>query len=293
MGSIINKIISFVVAVSFVFATIPCQQVSAATDVKNDATLSTSLIAYWDLDETSGTRADSHTGGYDLTDNNTVGYATGIIGNAADCETSASEFLSIANKLGTTANTDFSISMWLKRESNPSTSGYFGVFDLRRDNGSTDDMWALRFYRYTDGFNYYNPIKNSDDFFKDTTDTLPIGTWKHVVITYDYDVGVKIYVNTSLTVTYNTTAASPTVSADAFNLCKETSVTAYWDGLIDEVAVWSKVVSSGEISDLYNSGSGIPYDAGGAAAAATSTTPVRINGGSLRIQGGTFKNTQL
>ena len=43
----------------------------------------TGLVSYWALDETSGTRYDSH-GSNDLTDNNTVGYTTGVQGNAAD-----------------------------------------------------------------------------------------------------------------------------------------------------------------------------------------------------------------
>lgn len=43
------------------------------------ANLLSSLICWWDLDETSGTRADSHFNGLTLTDNNTVTGATGII----------------------------------------------------------------------------------------------------------------------------------------------------------------------------------------------------------------------
>ena len=35
------------------------------------------LLAWWQLDEASGNRADSHTGGYTLTDNNTVTTAQG------------------------------------------------------------------------------------------------------------------------------------------------------------------------------------------------------------------------
>jgi hypothetical protein len=39
----------------------------------------TSLLAFWALDEVSGNRADSHTGGYTLTDNNTVTQAEGHV----------------------------------------------------------------------------------------------------------------------------------------------------------------------------------------------------------------------
>ncbi|MBU0513002.1 MAG: hypothetical protein KJ638_15045, partial [Chloroflexi bacterium] len=45
------------------------------------------LVAWWSLDETSGTRYDSH-GGNHLSDNNTVGYSTGKQGNSANFERS-------------------------------------------------------------------------------------------------------------------------------------------------------------------------------------------------------------
>jgi hypothetical protein len=44
-----------------------------------DAVDKVSLMAYWDFNEESGTRLDSHTGGYDLTDNNTVTFDTGKV----------------------------------------------------------------------------------------------------------------------------------------------------------------------------------------------------------------------
>jgi hypothetical protein len=37
----------------------------------------------------------------------------------------------------------------------------------------------------------------------------------------------------------------------------------YFDGMMDEVGLWNKYISTTEITDLYNSGTGIPYDAGG------------------------------
>ena len=37
----------------------------------------------------------------------------------------------------------------------------------------------------------------------------------------------------------------------------------FLDGELNQVCVWSKVLSSGEVTSLYASGSGIPYDGGG------------------------------
>ena len=53
------------------------------------------LISWWSMDEESGERADSH-GTMTLTDNATVLYDTGKVGNAADFEAGTSEYLSHA-----------------------------------------------------------------------------------------------------------------------------------------------------------------------------------------------------
>ena len=91
-----------------------------ATDIKNDATLSTNLVSCWELQEESGSRIDSH-GDNDLTDNNTVLFGTGkVLANAADLEDDQDEYLNIAkhtDDLFTTS--DRSMAMWLKAESNP------------------------------------------------------------------------------------------------------------------------------------------------------------------------------
>ena len=67
-----------------------------ATDVKNDSNLSTSLVSYWELEESSGTRTDSH-GSNDLTAINTPGQGTGIQGNCLDVEETNQEGLTITD----------------------------------------------------------------------------------------------------------------------------------------------------------------------------------------------------
>jgi len=42
------------------------------------------------------------------------------------------------------------------------------------------------------------------------------------------------------------------------------SVGHAFDGLLDEVGIWDKALTSTEVSDLYNSGNGLPYEAAAA-----------------------------
>jgi hypothetical protein len=79
--------------------------------------LLTSLISYWNLNEESGTRADSVTAtANNLTDNNTVTFvADGKQGNAANFVSANNESLSIAsNSSLVCGDIDFTFGMWIR-----------------------------------------------------------------------------------------------------------------------------------------------------------------------------------
>jgi len=98
------------------------------------------LAAWWSLNETSGTRNDSHSTNH-LTDNNTVGYAAGKQGNAANLELNNSEFLErVDNASLSTGNIDFSLSAWVKLESKSDGSQ---MVIISRQNGSSVREYKL------------------------------------------------------------------------------------------------------------------------------------------------------
>jgi hypothetical protein len=78
--------------------------------------LLTDLVAWWSLDEASGTRVNAHNPGtHDLTDNNTVGQTTGVVGNAASFVAANNESLSCANSADLQiGDRDFSVCGWAK-----------------------------------------------------------------------------------------------------------------------------------------------------------------------------------
>jgi len=91
------------------------------------------------------------------------------------------------------------------------------------------------------------------------------GSWFYLVVTYDASAGeVRHYVNGSQLGTTRTginTAINNSAATFSIGRPDSTSSGDYFDGIIDEVGIWSKVLTTTEISDLYNSGSGIPYEA--------------------------------
>lgn len=245
-------IIAFLSPVSPIF---DAQVAQAATDVKNDATLSTSLVSYWELEEVSGTRVDSH-GSNDLTDNNTVGQATGLQGNAADFDDTNSEYLSGGDVLDIT--TDRSYAFATKFE----TAGtYLQPFVYKWGAGDSHmfDYYngALRFRTSSDG---------SSSILKTVSWSPSTATWYCVAVTFDLSAGeVKFYVDGSQQGTTQTGLHTSIYNTSEPFVIGRNSATggSKFDGILDEYGAWNKVLTSTEISDICNSLSYIPYDAGG------------------------------
>jgi hypothetical protein len=232
-------------------------------DIKND--FATGLKAYWKMDEESGTRADSTANGHDLTDVNTVGYATGLINNGAVCEHDNQEGLTIAdNNDFDIGNGDFAFSLWLKLDSN-SYSGPLirkGIYSANRSymlyalNTST-----CRWMVSTTGANDVIVLSGN------MTSYITAGSWQHFVITRNSSV-TKLYIDgtermsaTDNNTYYNSTELLALMSSSNYNSVQGGNYSL--DGMIDEVGFWNgRGLSSSDVSTIYNSGSGIPYEAG-------------------------------
>lgn len=228
-----------------------------ATDVKNDATLSTNLVSYWELEESSGTRVDSH-GSNDLTDINTVGSGVGIQGTAASFVNANTESLIATGGTGFTMTNagSFSIAGWVKVNTLITNGGIF----CRWANTSKGFLVRTTAAGLVEAFVGDGSTTRSG--ITATTD-ISDGNWHHVAFTWNSsDDRHRLYINGSLEAT---AGSAQTISQSTAAIELGDNATALsaspWDGLIDEVGVWTKALSGSEITDLYNSGSAIPYEA--------------------------------
>lgn len=219
--------------------------------------LTDSLVSYWALEEASGNRADSH-GSNTLTDNNTVASATGKISTAADFEASNSEWLSCADNAAlSTGDIDFSLSFWVYFES----TGYQELAG-KWTGGGTDREWLIYTFGGAMSFQVQGP--SSGQTVTHGT-SLTSGVWYHVVVWHDsVNNVIGITINDTSAVTQAHSGGANDGTAD-FTLGGR-SGSVYFDGLMDEVGFWKKVLSAAEITSLYNGGSGFayPFSAGGA-----------------------------
>lgn len=247
---------AFLLSVLVVFLLPSPPKAVAATDIVNDATLGTGLVACWEMDETSGTRADSTSNAYDLTDVNTVGSVAAVQGNGADFEASNSEKFQRSDDgtdvgLDLSGAGDISWSFWFKPESTPRQF----IFAKASTYGYTFERNGGSFYLYQSSTSGSNETGIAA--------TINAGTTYHIVIVFDDSANTwELFVDGSSqgTATMN---HPPSNSSATFYMGSQTTGTALFvDGVMDVVAV-ARADWSGSVSALYNSGTGIPCDAGG------------------------------
>lgn len=261
-----KKLISTLLIFIALFASSP-KPSYAATDIVNDGTLSTNLISCWELDETSGTRVDAANGN-DLTDNNTVLSATGIQGNAADFVAANSEYLSItdASQTGLDITGDFWTSSWVNLTSLPSSNEY-AIF-------SKDDVTNRSYYQFVDVDEklvifFQDGSGNSSRFRTNAAVIGGTGSTTNIVAQVDVSApSATVWVNgTSVTVNTELSAATSIRNSTAnFEVGRFGQGNRYMDGWIDVLSIWTGTTTQSKVNSVYNSGSGIPCDAGVVAA---------------------------
>jgi hypothetical protein len=85
-----------------------------------------------------------------------------------------------------------------------------------------------------------------------TSEVLTANSWYYLASTWDGNY-MKIYVNGSLVATsIDLSSYTPPINDLSLQIGGETSVsTWYFDGLIDEVAIWDRALTDTEIRDVY------------------------------------------
>lgn len=244
------------------------------SDIKN--TYGTQLTSHWKLEETSGTRVDSH-GSNDLTDNNTVTSRAGIQGTAASLDRTTSEYLSIADNASLSIVGDFSISMWVKPDDDisarttaqaliskaASPSNWSWLFDVQGTSGSPAGQ--IRFW-YSSSGAFPGSAANRVIALSTTAmfTAADVGNWVHVVVTVDVSTQTVIFYKNGSALTTSASGSAATIydSTATFEVGNWSGGSYYFDGGLDEISIWNgRILSASEVSDIYNSGAGIPYEA--------------------------------
>lgn len=237
---------------------------SAASWIANGTSLATSLVAYWELDEASGSRADSK-GSNTLTDNNTVTSGTGLVYSLAGTFAAAnSEFLSIAtNAALTMGDIDFWLAAWCKFATvNVGGQREIIAKDINTPAGGRE--YALE-YDASGGQNKFTFFAGKPtDSLSIVRSVLPspavTGGWYLVVAWHNATANtVNISVNDGTVASTATGGALQTGGIAGVRIGSRdyASSPSYWDGNIGPVMVGKNYVpTAADITFLYNAGAG-------------------------------------
>lgn len=203
----------------------------------------TGIVSYWKLDEASGTRVDS-IGANNLTDNNTVLSGTGKVGDAADFESSNSEYLSITDgsQSGLDLNAeDLTVLCWYNLES----AGEKYLLS-KWVSGS-----GYRLSVNTSEINFY--LANATEINQASTTTT--GVWYHVALTFTPDADRAVLYKDSAVIATDASAAGVIAdNAGAFVLGARSDADSPYDGLMDEVLIAKRWFRDEEIKTIYCKG---------------------------------------
>ncbi len=187
----------------------------------------------------------------------------------------------VATELDNSTNLPLSVSAWVYPDDGTTEQLVFGFY--KRSNSFANGP-SVSFGGTDLKFAYFNGGLTAVD----TSSTYAINNWHHVVLTIGSDRDGVLYVNGSSAATFSGAFAG---SLDMFSIAVDYDnngegsaggPTDYFDGKIDEVAIWNDELTSAEVTAIYNSGNmlNVSSDSGNYASAANLQGYYRFNEGS-------------
>jgi hypothetical protein len=208
----------------------------------------TNLVSFFKLDNVADT-----VGSNTLTNTGSVTFSAGKVGNAASFgAANSSKKLSTGNDLGATG--DYSISLWVKMLATPGTNALHPIASF---SDAARHFENTLFYQDVSGTKYIGVNWNnttSDDSIKYAT-TLGTTDWHHIAYSYNTTTKItRIFLNGNLVATGTGVANGASGYSDNFELAYSGHFNKWGSMMIDEVGVWSRVITPTEVAGLYKCG---------------------------------------
>jgi hypothetical protein len=218
--------------------------------------LTDNIVAYYKFDSDNSNDSVSSNNGTDTA--MIYNSSAGKINDGASFNGSTS-IISLPSGVYTlfSAKSSFSINCWIQLQN---YTNQYSIFSTNTSVGN---------FSSTGGYFFVDPTTGTLDFYRgdgsgtdEITSSSAVGTnvWTMVSITSDGS-NLNLYVNGNSAATAITmTKTSPTqqvgvVGSEYFNGTNND----FWPRYIDELGFWSRALSPSEITQLYNSGSGLQY----------------------------------
>jgi hypothetical protein len=212
------------------------------------------LIGYWSLNGNS----NDLVGGNNGTDT-AISYVSGKVGQGASFNGSSSQisipYKTIFDFTDGSNDLPFSFSFWLY---NSGGNNLQWIISKRTQNNS----WQITMFNKQLGVAFFTT--NSNYINNTTVNTISDNVWTHVSITYNGNKtnnGILIYFNSILqNITTGNVGNYTGMAIEFQNVVIGNALIGgsyYLNGNLDEVTMWSRVLTQSEINGLYNNGNGL------------------------------------
>ncbi len=254
---------------------------SAVNDLMIGDVPQTDLLAHWAFDEGSGTTAlDSSGNGYDGTLQGDTTYVAGKIGSHALSFDGTDDY--VLDDDGETYINGISavtVSLWVKSDLTGTDRGFM----IAQDPDDTDTVFGIRYdaagwaYGGTDLIKAGITTTGGDQQIEGESG-MQTTSWQHVAMTWSSGNEIEIFVDGVRNVPNGADAGQSGTVTGATKVIigkgAKDSGTNSWDGLIDDVRFYSRVLSDTEIAALAAGGG----SGGGGSATVTLGAALDVNG---------------
>lgn len=205
----------------------------------------TGPIAYWKLDETTGSTASDEIGDNDGTLVNGPVWTDGEVGNALSFD-GVDDYVGVADDAALDISGEqITVSAWIRADRIDERQ----VIVAKNAYGANSWILEINPVDFGNGkINFYIDLSGFDGNFGSNT-AVAVGDWCHVVGVYDGS-EKKIYINGQLDASQAISGAIPT-NDQPVRIGGGGNMSRYFDGSIDEVAVYDRALSAGEVERLY------------------------------------------
>jgi len=164
----------------------------------------------------------------------------------------------VTSNLDSSTGLPFTVSAWAY----PDTTNNGAIFAFNKTGNSDENLNLLFYARGGSTKKFYHYDRGSSSWTL-STNTFETGEWHHIVVVVDLSGNGKLYVNGGEEGTWSN---GTNTSADRFSIGQEydgsgSTASDFFDGKIDEVAVWNVALSAADVTALYNSGNGLKASA--------------------------------
>jgi len=237
-------------------------KMNTGQNVISGSTLQDGLVGLWsfnglDLTDKVYDRSGNGHDGYFIGGATSTAKTTGKVGQAINFDgVNDSVLIAHSSLLDLDGSEPATFSFWINKESAAATAGPI----YKRTSGSAGynvDILTTGAVSFAIG----DLFSNNNRVSRETSSTMNLNQWYHVVVTYDGSItsgGINIYfdgVLQSMTNAFDNWGGGSSSNGLDFSLgARESGTSRQLDGKMDEVRVYNRVLSASEIKQLYQIG---------------------------------------